>query len=55
MDKVTWEGAIDANFLVRNAYKALTPRTNSLFPTKGVWVPNVPTNVTFFCVGSYLA
>ena len=46
--KVSWEGAVDANFSVRNAYKVLTLRTNSLFPIKGVWVPSVPTKATFF-------
>ena len=48
LDSVTWKGAADANFSVRNAYNLLAPSSCLLFPVKSIWAPLVPSKVAFF-------
>ena len=36
LDSVTWKGAADATFSVRNAYIFLAPNSGPLFPTKSI-------------------
>ena len=48
LDMVSWLGAAGERFSMRETYKVLQPRTTSLFPSKGVWVPSVPTKSAFY-------
>ena len=49
-DQVSWEGAADKNFSMRNAFKLFTPSALSSFPIKGVWVTSVLTKAASFFV-----
>lgn len=46
--KVSWKGVATTKFLVCDAFKMLTQGTCSLFSAKNIWLPRVPTKVTFF-------
>ena len=48
LDNVTWKGATNATFSVRNAYILLAPNSGPLFPAKSIWVPSTPSKVAFF-------
>ena len=47
LDKVTWKGVASASFSVREAFKSLSSGAAILFPSKGIWVPCVPTKAVF--------
>ena len=48
MDKIFWNwGKLDS-FSVKEAYKALQPRSPEAFPVKGVWVSSDLTKTAFF-------
>ena len=40
LDNVTWKGATNATFSVRNAYILLAPNSGALFHAKSIWVPS---------------
>ena len=48
LDMVSWLGVVGERFSMRETYKVLQPGTTSPFPSKGVWVPSVPTKSAFY-------
>lgn len=53
-DKVLWKETDGERFLVREVNKEVSLCSLSLFLKKGIWVPCVPTEVAFFCLGGSL-
>ena len=53
-NSVSWRGVTSARYSICDAFKVLHPSTVIPFSVKGIWVPHVPTKVSFFCLGNYL-
>ena len=47
-DKISWKGPAGCSFSVNEACKVLNSRANPLFPSKGIWIPCIPTKEAFF-------
>ena len=48
LDIVSWKGAGNDIYSLKEAYRMLHPRPATHFPVKGIWVPNAPTKSAFF-------
>ena len=53
-DRMVWKETKNEIFTVMSLYNSLDQSCAVLFPWKIIWSPYVPTNVGFFCLGSFM-
>ena len=47
-DTVSWKGAGNGIYSIKETYRMLHPGPATHIPVKGIWVPNAPTKSAFF-------